>query len=130
MCDITRVVLGPGLIVKYLKGAATSRPMLRGRDFHLAQPCVGVAQLRDLLLVAVDFVLIVGIVRLSASRRPWCLDVEEKQRYLRRVLVASPRLCCIVDDAGLLVCADFAWISLLDTLYLVQKIGDLLAVFW
>ena len=102
--------------------------MLRGRDFHLAQPCVGVAQLRDLLLVAVDFVLIVGIVRLSASRRPWCLDVEEKQRYLRRVPVALSRLFCVLDDTGALVRVDFANISLLDALYFVRQVGDLGAV--
>ena len=124
------MVLGPGLIVNDLKGALTSRPMLRGGDFHLAQPCIGVAQLRDSLLVAVDFVLIVGIVRLSASRRPWCLDVEEKQRYLRRVPVALSRRFCVVDNAGALVGVDFAWMSLFDTLNLFQQVGDLAAVFW
>jgi hypothetical protein len=113
------VVLRPGLIVNDLKGALTSRPMLRGGNFHLAQPCIGVAQLRDSLFVAVNFVLIVGIVRLSAARRPWCFDIEQKQWYLRRVPVALSRRFCVVDDTGALVGLDFAWVSLFDTLDLI-----------
>ena len=103
--------------------------MLRGRDFHLAQPCVGVAQLRDSLLVAVNFVLIVGIIRLSAARRPWRLDIEQKQWYLRRVPVALSRRFCVVDNAGALVGVDFAWLSLFDALDLVRQVDDLAAVF-
>ncbi len=124
------MVLGPGLILNDLKAALTSRSMLRGRDFHLAQPCVGVAHLRDSLLVAVSFVLIVGIIRLSVARRPWCCDVKEKQRYLRRVPVEIFRRFYVVDDAGALVGVDFAWMPLSDTLNLLQQVGDLAAVVW
>ena len=122
------MVLGPGLILVYLKGALTSRPMLRGRDFHLAQLCVGVAHLRDSFFVNGDFVLVVGVICLPVARRPWCLDVEEKQCYLRRVPVAVPLLLCGVDDFGALVGVNLAWMSLLDTQNLLRKVSDLVAV--
>ena len=60
----------PRLIVEDLVVASTSRPMLRGGNFHLALVCVVAAQLRDAFLVIKDFVFVVGVVCLSAAGCP------------------------------------------------------------
>ncbi len=59
--------VGPRLNVGNLKGALTSRPMLRGGNFQLAQPCVGVAQFCDAFLVRGYLVLVVSAIGLSVA---------------------------------------------------------------
>ena len=90
--------------------------MLRERNFHLAQPCVGVAQFCDALLVRGYLVLIVSAIGLPVSRRPRRYDGEEIVKNLRGVSVQLSRRFCSVNDGCTIVRIDFAWVLLFDLL--------------